>query len=122
MDAKSLTRSACTSSGATINSKPRPASASRLLCRRKQRIKREFRACIMSVSEWRNIQEETLQPTHGLDFIHGALAAEFNAGVRNLGRQHGIGAGDGARIDHTREADVFTASIDRKRTRLNSSH
>src|SRR5690348_13281624 len=63
-------------------------------------------------SERGNIEEETLQPAHGLDLVHHALATVLDAGVGHLGRGHGTAAGDGTRIHDPREAHIFAAAVD----------
>src|SRR5690606_29193442 len=110
MDARSLMRSAWLAVASIRPSPSRPARSSR--AKEAKRIRRREDTMASRGSEWGNVQEKALQPTHGLDLVHDALAAELDAGIRHLGGRHRIAARDGARIDHAREADVFAAAID----------
>src|SRR5690606_10058107 len=107
MEARSLTRSACTvPARASAHTAP---AASRLATSPDVLKKEEIKADTMS--ERRNIQEETLQPAHGLHFIHDAFAAEFDTRVSHLSGQHGVRTCDRTGVDHTRETNVLAAPV-----------
>src|SRR5690606_6122158 len=107
MDARSLMRSACAAVAASPHT---AASAARDKKRRNAGRRRYRNAAIMS--ERRNIQEKALQPTHGLDFVHHALASEFDSGVRHLRGRNGIRARDGTWVHDAGETQVLAAPID----------
>ncbi len=45
-------------------------------------------------------------------FIDIAVPDVLNARIRHLGRRNGVGAADGARVNHAREANEFSALVD----------
>ncbi|MNT79132.1 hypothetical protein D3C72_2184380 [compost metagenome] len=53
-----------------------------------------------------------MQPAHILRFVDVAVADVLNARIRHLGGRYGVGATDGARVNHTGEANEFSALID----------
>src|SRR6478736_7584150 len=84
------------------------------LKRRRELPKRRAlrRECKWIISIWHDVEEDALEPAHGLGFVDEALAAVLDARIGHLGRQDGVAATDLARVDHAREADEFGALVD----------
>ncbi|MNL52974.1 hypothetical protein D3C87_1761900 [compost metagenome] len=53
-----------------------------------------------------------MQPAHILRFIDIAVTDVLNTRIRHLSGRHGVAATDGARVNHTGEANELSALID----------
>src|SRR5690606_15008120 len=79
----------------------------------RRRAKKEIGISVAAMaSERGNVEEEALQPAHGLDLVHHAFAAVFDAGVGHLGGRYRVVARDRAGIHHAGKAHVFAAAVD----------